>query len=228
MSALHSGKALVHYKDIGKFIPYAKKHMVNTSDVRKGELTLKVLWPEPDWVEWCDNGVDRRAAARMHQYYHSLRRKPRISFHSEVSNEMWADAYVTVVLWLKESFLLVRTLDDLEAIERSFKSFLRIPDIEGTPRLADIYAMFAAGRGEKRKFRTPFSLTSRATYMADLLPKLGWPYLIKHTKVKLFPVKMRNTETDEVDWMLCSISGRRYRWSTEDNSFQTEKEAMKL
>ena len=216
----------MNYNDIGHYVPYAKKHLATPQCSNGSEVTLKSLWPEPDWVQWCDNGVNRDAAALMHQYYHSLRKRPRASVHIEVTDSMWLAAYLKIIPWLRDSFLGVRTLDDLTLVRSSFKGYMQIPESEGTPKLADVYSMYAAGRGERGKFKTPFALTSRSKYMAELLPKLGWPYLISHSKVKLFPVEMEHTKTGETDWALCSISGRRYQWEKENDGFKSEAEAI--
>nr|WP_172686132.1 hypothetical protein [Vibrio parahaemolyticus] len=43
--------------DTGEYLPFAKKHLVLGKDNGDTNISLKSIWPEPNWQELCDDGL---------------------------------------------------------------------------------------------------------------------------------------------------------------------------
>lgn len=69
--------------DAGVFVPYAKKHYYKKSEKPKENsnetkiISLRTLWPEPDWINILESGVDIKVIATLAMTYKSIRKKPR-------------------------------------------------------------------------------------------------------------------------------------------------------
>ncbi|HHF3261450.1 TPA: LPD1 domain-containing protein [Vibrio diabolicus] len=209
--------------DTGEYLPFAKKHLVLGKDNGDTNISLKSIWPEPNWQELCDDGLSVEVCAYLSVYYSGWRNNPRPAQPS-VSQEQWTNAYEKSLLVLQELFENVADNDDVKLLPERFRSRMGIPKKTGRQHIRDVYPLYAVGRGENRTYKTPFALTLRQSSLIHLLPKLGWPYTIKPYNVDLFPVAFEGGF-----YRLCSIQGKRFVYKeTEEfpNKFKSETDAI--
>ncbi|MCQ9091287.1 hypothetical protein, partial [Vibrio alginolyticus] len=98
--------------DTGEYLPFAKKHLVLGKDNGDTNISLKSIWPEPNWQELCDDGLSVEVCAYLSVYYSGWRNNPRPAQPS-VSQEQWTNAYEKSLLVLQELFENVADNDDV-------------------------------------------------------------------------------------------------------------------
>lgn len=201
--------------DVGEVLPYARKHEDNSRefDTSAAEVTLKELWPEPDWEAEIASGMDEYVAAHLAMIYAGLRKKPRTQngYWSEISNERWLQAYIDGLAILRSLFDQCFDSDDVDQINSRFAQQLGYSGLKALQKvsLKDCLPYWAIGRGE-RVLKHPTSMSPLGRYIADYLPDLGWPESDIALKVGRFPLEFTDG-TFGVGWL--AGKSARYRES---------------
>ncbi len=190
--------------DVGEIIPYARKHLTRTRGKTENttELSLKTLWPEPDWKEKVEIGMPVEVAARLAMTYSGLSTKPRPG-DNYATQEEWEDAYIQAIEILKELFEDTYTIEKAKKINARLAQRLGFDSttiVKHTIHEGRVY--WAAGRGNGRTYKPPAKLTTRLSLLAHWLPKLGWPENDACIRSSLVPY-----ETDNHGWRVARIEG---------------------
>lgn len=102
-------------EDTGEHIPDAAKEKRTAQAVSDSEVTLRSLFPEPDWLKWIEGGVEPEAACKMCVIYRGLRNKPR-PHGGGVSGYVWEREYLKSIQVLEKLFSGVKTKKDADII----------------------------------------------------------------------------------------------------------------
>lgn len=193
--------------DAGEYIPAARKHTATKTGTHKqGDILLKDIWPEPDWKQWIDSGMDAFVAAHLAMFYDTLGTSPHQNC-GKVSDAQWSDSYVMAIHGLKHLFETTKTLAEAEVLNERLAMYLGLEGsaIRGMP-LTESYPYFAAGGGGSRRLHAPGVMTLRQSELARWLPKLGWPTSKRAVRASLVPVLFKDKT-----WRVCRIVGNKYR-----------------
>ena len=216
--------------DVGEIIPYARKHLARSRDKNDStEISLKTLWPEPDWKEKVEIGMPVEVASILAMTYNGLSTKPRPGDYY-VTQEDWESAYIQAIKILRELMEDTYTLEKAKKINARLAQRLGYDSttiVKHTIHESRVY--WAAGRGNGRTYKPPAKLTTRLALLAHWLPKLGWPENDACIKSSLVPC-----ETVESGWRVSRIEGNTLQFlpgihETEDEAIaatieQAEKE----
>lgn len=209
--------------DVGEYIPYARKHLEEHSGFKQqGGVSLKSLWPEPDWVDWVEEGVDVGAVASMAMIYGGLSTCPIAGvLEGEVTDEMWREGYIEAIAALRKVFEGIWLDRHIKEIERRFAIELGL-DYETVTQLpfSITYKFYALRRTKGRRFKGPASLSQRSAMMAKWLPKLGWPESSGAITVSKFPMKF----TDGL-WRICHFTSSSITLANKE-TYLTDEEAL--
>lgn len=189
-------------EDVGEYIPFARKdaHQPSeeaTSTGSPSEVTLKNLWPEPDWDALFFSGVARDALAMIYALYHSMAKRPAVSvdgwhFAGEsITSSMWENAYVEVVNFIKEGCESASVAEDITALKSEFGDLYN-----------GSYKKCAAGKLNSKRWRSSIGLEGFNKYFPKLLPMLGWPLNVNAKKIPCVPVKVKHNKTKEECYLL--------------------------
>lgn len=182
-------------EDVGEVIPFARKHIARDGVFqtrRIGEITLKEIWPEPDWATWVEEGVEPDAAAFMAMIYEGISPVPvKSMFQGVITDEMWKEAYVEALAALQRIFDGVWTMDRALTIEKRFSEELGIDffQLNETP-ITQKYRLYALSRSGGRTLKSLTCFTRRQRALALWLPKLGWPMSDAALKEGKFPIEL--------------------------------------
>lgn len=208
--------------DAGVNIPHAKKHSFSKSQKKQknkqGHLTLKSLWPQPNWVELLESGCELEAVIYLAVLYHGFRNTPRDSF-SCVNFKMWEEAFVDSINILKKLFASVQTIEDAKSIKSKLYLKLGIQDSDfGDNQLHITYPAYALGRGGSRRIYTTMAFSERQHKLTEWIELLNWPYNKSAMKTKLFPV-----EFTDGTWGLGKPNRR--SWTVPSEHYYPDKES---
>lgn len=221
--------------DVGEVIPRAKKHLKRETTVFKDEtpsataVTLKLAWPEPKWKEMCLDGVNTDVLAGIYGLYHSLAKSPikdrKYSFYDEpITLQMWEDAYVETVTFIRQACEHVIETMDFDAIREAFDE--RFNDADGRAT----YFSYAAGTKTSETFTYALAKSTRNKRFSQLLPYLKWPLHVNAKKIPYIPVELTNKNTGEKYYRLCTINKRSLSWpiniNDNENKFSSYIEAV--
>jgi hypothetical protein len=210
-------------KDAGAVLPYAKKHSAHQGfSSGKGEVTLKQLWPEPDWNEFIENGVEPLAAAHLFLIYKNLRKKPReYSYSTAVSNDEWFLGYVKGISVLKGFFSEVRTCEDARNINNRFAQSLGCDSSAAIAKEdpAEFSLYWSLGYGEKN-LRPPASLKEMHRRLLPYMVELGWPGHTTALRVEQFPMELHGGR-----WVSCQVKGKGLIQASKED-FESEEDCL--
>jgi hypothetical protein len=223
-------------RDVGEYIPYAKKHKYTKNDSSDGinsqynqdkEIKLSDLWQEPDWQQLSLDGCDTRSLAIVCGIYHRLAKKPIkgrwVAFDGvEISGSMWKEAYIEVVEWLKDQCDPSKPASQLAQISDKFAN-------KFDSKIGTNYEALAAGLNTNRKYATPFGMPNNAGAFAELLPLLDWPLEVDHKKIPVVPVRLTEKQTSISYYKLAKRHINKATWDDSlypiDNRFDSFEEA---
>lgn len=223
--------------DIGDVLPFAKKHMFNhvnkvnrsSTDVLdctcEKNVTLRSLWPEPNWKDLYENGYPKELLAAIYGYYHSLRPKPKedIKFSQsgiKITPDMWKKAYVESVCFIREWCENAISLESLVNISKAFRAHF---GITASSKLD--YQLYAAGRNTGRTWFHALGDTGKFGEYKRLLPLLDWPNSVEAKNIKFFPIKFTN-RTGEEFYYLCDVNLKSVSWLNGAIKHSTYEEAV--
>lgn len=205
-------------EDGGEYLPYAKKHLAVPTGPRLQEnITLKQLWPEPNWLDLAEQGKELDLLANLYVIYSNLAHKPRKSSFN-VSDIRWEIAYIEGIKHLSKLFESAVSMNDFEKMNERYIFLLNISK-EDVKSVAKSAAYWALGRGNARRAKSPFAYTHRMGALSKYLSKLGWPYSEDCIKYGKFPVLLTNGQ-----WVAADISGKTFTWETE--YFSSEEDVL--
>ncbi|TMS80565.1 LPD1 domain-containing protein [Pseudoalteromonas sp. S554] len=226
--------------DVGEYLPYAKKHHGHIADPdslnsncnnnRLSPVTLKYLWPEPDWVELFNIGYPKDLLARIYSYYHGLRLKPKVGVHLredgvDITDLMWEDAFIKSILFIRDWCESASSLASFDVFNKAFKKHLNIND--GSK---NSYQLYAAGRNTGRTMFHALSPKGKYKEYETLLPYLDWPNSVNAKNIKLFPIKLINKHSKKAFYRLCDVNFKSVSWREVDenitNKFDTYESAV--
>jgi hypothetical protein len=215
--------------DIGDRIPNAKKDEYVDENVRvtiepkpKGDIvTLKKLWPEPDWVEMYRDGTEKDTLAHIYSIYHSLARKPRDtnrwSFGGvSITVEMWSAAYIETVQFIRDGCDNAVTVSDLEMLKTVFDLYFNNDEGKST------YKTYAAGTGTVKTLFHPLGRSGSAYHYRELLPYLEFPERVEPKKINLFPLKLIHNKTGDESYSLCKVQKRSIKYADQTDAYKNE------
>lgn len=203
-------------KDAGALIPHAKKHLAKNrkkSDAKPSNerQTLRKVWPQPDWIQLLESGVELNALVYMAVLYNSFRSSPRYKFAC-VDHAMWSDAFYEGIEVMRKLFDSVRTFDEAKAIKDGYhKHFGIVKSDFKNNNLINTYPAYALGSGESRTIYTNFCLSSKQHELVQWLEELDWPYNKSAIKANLFPVKLQSGR-----WALGKPNKRSWTFGNDD------------
>lgn len=207
--------------DAGEYVPHARKHLAR----KEGKLTqdaisLKELWPEPDWCAERDAGRPVEVLAHLAMVYDGLGKSPRTECYG-VSAKEWRDTYQDCIELLKQLFSETNTVEQAKLINNRLGAMLGL-NLKNIPKLPDYEAavFWSAGRG-KRRLYAPGNMTPRQQVFAKWLPKLGWPDADGALKCALYPVKLKDGT-----WHVGRIEGNSVTLEREATGMSCEAEAI--
>lgn len=208
--------------DVGAVLPFARKHTVehNQFEHSKSEVSLRSLWPEPDWKKLIVDGLDPHVASRLSMTYKGFRKKPRVSSYWSISEAQWEAGFVQAVGIMKALFD-VTTIEDAKTINARLAKHLGFRD---TRKVIDAgveksFVYWSLGRGE-RILKPPASMSTLHRNLAPYLPDLGWPESNAAIKAGRFPVSFTDGS-----WGACWVSGKSIRYNNSE-IFNTEVEVL--
>lgn len=213
--------------DVGEYIPYAKKETATSkeevyskSEDAKGALTLKSLWPEPDWIASHLDGVPVTVLAAIYSIYHSLAKKPhtteRFRFSDvRITAKMWESAYIEAVSYIRQACENATTEACIEELEVAFNEHFNVSG-------KSTYKTYAAGTRTTKTFYHPLGGRGSAGEFKKLLPLLDWPLGVKAKKIPLFPIKLRHRETEAISYSLGKINKKSVSWRGSANGYKNE------
>lgn len=201
--------------DVGQVIPFAKKHNYSRSvneidgldtslNLDKTEaITLKKIWPEPDWIEMANDGIDIAVLAEICGVYHRISKKPKSSSYNQSE---WDEWYSHVVEWLKLELECAYSLEDIERVKSEFNK--RYPS-NGSQR----NIRWSAGASTPRSSYTPFGDSNNAFCYGSLLPLIGWPYTVDASKIPVVPIEFsRRSHPSSTYYKLAKKNPRSVTW----------------
>lgn len=210
---------MTEIQDSGEHLPYAKKETMQKAEFDPSDISLKKLWPEPNWKDVVKNGTTPEAAAHLAMIYQSIRPKPRSALES-VTDQQWQDAYINGIDLMKMLFAEVITIDDIKTIETKYKQFIGYTRKKKLDLGSD-YHYFATGGGSNRTVKSPFNMTRLQRERAKWLSHFDWPISIDYRELKVFPIERNGV------WHLGEIEGKNLVYSTrEQYSFKTLDKAI--
>lgn len=216
-----------HIDDAGEFVPYARKHLAREEGKSTQDaITLKELWPEPDWRAERDAGRPAEVLAYLFMVYDGLAKAPRATgcrtSDKGMTDKDWRDTYQDAIELLRQLFEETQTLDQAKQINERMAAKLGFT-IKTIPKLPDYEAavFWAAGRG-KRNLRAPGNRTARQDALARWLPVFEWPDSDELLQCGLVPIDL----TDGT-WRIARVNGNRFEWESE-LVVATEEEAIAL
>jgi hypothetical protein len=222
--------------DTGEILPHAKKHLINkynpapntedTSSKSTVRVTLKSLWTEPDWKELYAEGYPKDLLATIYGHYHSLRSKPKEDrgFSQggiKITVDMWRDAYIESVYFIKEWCESAVSLEGLKDISLEFKSHFNI-----TKSSKVDYQLYAAGRNTGKTWFHALGSTGKFGEYKKLLPYLDWPNNVAAKNIKLFPIKLTKKSTSKSFYHLCDVNLKSLSWASNAIEFLTYEDAV--
>ena len=229
------------FTDVGEYIPLAKKHsytsemeLKNSADrppanVEPIQVTLKTVWPEPDWLGLFSDGLDKETLAQIYSVYHSLAKKPhkteRYSFSGvKITNEMWEAAYIETVTFIRDGCENATSNQDMTSLLNTFTQHFTDDDGKRS------FKTFAAGTKTAKTFLHPLGKSGAAAQYGELLPYLDFPERVNPKKIKLFPIKLINRVTKEESYSLCKVNKKSVSYGATcgayQNEFRTYQEAV--
>lgn len=193
--------------DAGEYVPHARKHLAR----KEGKLTqdaisLKELWPEPDWCAERDAGRPVEVLAHLAMVYDGLAQSPRTECYG-ISAKEWRDAYQDGIELLKQIFSESHTVEQARSINNRLAAMMGFTT-KSIPKLPDYEAavFWSTGRG-KRRLYAPGNLTLRQHVFSKWLPKLGWPDSDGALKCALYPLELKDGT-----WRVGRVDGNAVTW----------------
>ena len=225
-------------EDIGEVLPFAKKHMFNQSNKANTEnnntssysnevnVTLKSLWPEPDWKNLYANGYPKNLLAAIYSHYHSLRSKPKDdeTFSQngvKITPDMWKEAYIESIYFIKEWCENTISLEGLKNISKAFNEHFGI-----TKSSKITYQQYAAGKNTGKTLFHALKAGGKFNEYKRLLPLLDWPNSVEAKKIKLFPMEFTKKSSPDVFYMLCDVNLKSLSWQTDAKEHPTYESAV--
>lgn len=180
--------------DAGELLPYAAKHRQREDIKSDSEITLKSIWPEPEWSSLIKDGLPPSVASRLYMFYSNLRKKPRKggAYWTEISSRQWEDGFVDSIERIKQIFNKINSDDGFKNINNLLAQSYGFDDAQDSELYADMSQSFpywSVGRGE-RKLKPPKSVTGKDFYLSKCIHLLGWPESKKPLKFGRFPVEL--------------------------------------
>lgn len=219
--------------DVGEFIPLAAKHTYSgetqfktTGDTPPANeppkaVTLKTVWPEPNWLDLFSDGLDKDTLAQIYSVYHSLAKKPhkteRYSFSGvRITNEMWESAFIEAVVFIREGCENATSSKDMADLLDTFTEHFTDDDGKRS------YKTFAAGTKTAKTFLHPLGKSGSAAQYRKLLPYLDFPERVNPKKIKLFPIKLIDRTTKEETYSLCKVNKKSVSYGSTCGEYQNE------
>lgn len=193
--------------DAGEIIPNARKHLAESTGKRVQEVCeLSDFWPEPNWKQLVDAGMDAELAASKYFIYKSLRNKPRAHGVRNISGVDWAEAYRVAVVLVREFVESTHTTEGLLQLNTFLlaKNGKTFDDLKGAS-VADNIVYWGAGLGGDRILKSVLSGTLRLRQMRKWQAKLGWPYSDDALITSIVPVEL----TDNT-WRVGRVEGKHW------------------
>tara|TARA_B100000446_G_scaffold83930_1_gene79183 strand:- start:9014 stop:10513 length:1500 start_codon:yes stop_codon:yes gene_type:complete len=223
-------------EDTGELLPYAKKHMLcqkqgssekslpNNKDVE--QITLKSLWPEPDWKGLYAEGYPKDLLATIYGYYHSLRAKPKedAGFSQsgvKITVDMWKKAYIESVYFIKEWCESAISLESLNNIDKAFRSHFDI-----TKNSKVDYQLYAAGRNTGKTWFHALGSPGKFDEYKRLLPYLDWPINVVAKNINLFPIELTKRSNGVSFYLLCDVNLKSLSWAHNSIEYPTYEDAV--
>ena len=223
-------------QDVGEHIPYAKKETYQPKKVAKGSkadkpvaVTLKSVWPEPDWCALYQDGVSAEVLAGVYGIYIALPKKPHtlqtLFFKGQrITVQMWEKAYIQGVTFIREACENAPTTLSLDLIKNAFKEHFSNTGQQG------VY-LYAVSVRSGKSFLYPFNRWGRPGELKKVLPLLDWPMSVDAKKVKLLPIELQDRRTKQTEFVLGRYNNKSVAWSSSQthgykNSFNTFLEAV--
>lgn len=207
--------------DVGEYVPHAKKHKTQSGQQSpRSTVRLDALWPAPDWLALVQSGLPRDVVARLSMAYESLRSSPHAEGVFGLSKIEWEEAYKSGISAAKSVFEFVSSPDEIEQMRSSLLVMLELEESTVHDNIRKNAAFWALGRGNGRRIKSPFALTSRQGMLAQWLPELGWPEWDLPFRASIFPVNF----TDG-NWRICRVEGNTFI-EVDDATFKSRASAV--
>lgn len=213
-------------EDAGEVLPNARKHTAVPTGRKSGSIGPKLadLFPEPDWKQRIQDGMDADCAAYLSMVYDALPTTAKPHGYCRVSGEEWAAAYEQALMLIAEFFDQVRTLDAATKIRDWFAT-----RFDGTPASiakrppCDHVVYWSVASGGRRNLYPVAKFTLRQHYLSLWLPKLGWPLDTSALRQSTVPVLFHGDGVPDY-WRIAHIKGDVYYWKSE--RIDSEEEAI--
>jgi len=219
-------------KDVGEYIPYAKKdsstkaiHADRLDKTPPVAISLKNLWPEPDWIASYIDGIPVDVLAAIYSIYHSLAKKPhpKKNLHFRATVQMWESAYIETVEYIRLACENATTSGCIRELEKTFNQHF---NVKGKVT----YKTYAAGSKTHKTFFHPLGRSGVYAEYEKLLPLLGWPIEINAKKIPLIPIEMVHCDTNKVYYLLGKRNRKSVSWMNSckdyENKFETYDSAV--
>lgn len=214
--------------DVGEYIPYAKKEnsvpekkiFSSPTSTTKKALSLKDVWPEPNWIESHLDGIPVTVLASIYSIYHSLAKKPHTTEKFRFSGvritaEMWESAYIEAVNYIRKACENATTEECVKEFELAFNEHF---NNDGKTA----YKTYAAGTRTPKTFYHPLGGSGSVGEFKKLLPLLDWPLSVNAKKIPAFPLELKHIETQEITYSLGKINKKSVTWCSTVNEAKNE------
>ncbi len=211
--------------DVGVHIPYAKKETAlkqpNQDQHRKANgsaITLKNLWPEPDWIASYLDGIPVEVLASLYGIYHSLTKKPHTTTQFSiggvrVTEALWESSFVETVAYIKEACENATTTECIDQLKTAFDEKFNIAG-------RATYKTYAAGPRTPKTFFHPLGGAGTAGEYCELLPLLDWPLYVDPKAIPYFPIKLKHRETKQISYTLGKRNKKSSSWFNNQHGYE--------
>jgi len=143
---------------------------------RARDIIKAKVWPRPDYVDLVENGgVDKMAAALIKQVYDRIAVKPRYDVDTKNFTDKFVqteirfaeNSYVKTLRAVRDALVDARTVEQVEAANRKFRS---------DPNIRDNSNMYRSAMPTDRlQWTSPLQIDSSMRSRAEKLVKMGFP-----------------------------------------------------